>query len=205
MSDSRPAAAASPLLLPCTAIGVAALDQASKAWIVSHMGLGQCYATLLGFLDIRFVTNRGAAFGMMAGNGPFFVAVAVLVLAGMAFSYRAIRQADPWLATALGLLAGGTVGNVVDRLRLGYVVDFLDLRWWPVFNLADSAICVGVAIMIVKILHGEPTPATSDAEAGSTSSAGASLSATSDGAPQSPAHGTEPPSTPSGGTPPAER
>lgn len=95
---------------------------------------------------------------MLQNGGVLFIAVAAIVLVGLVVSYRRIQEADTLTQAALGMVAGGTLGNLVDRLRFGYVVDFIDLRWWPVFNLADSAICVGVGFLMWRILRPTSTP-----------------------------------------------
>jgi len=112
----------------------------------------------MGIFDIHHVHNTGAAFGMLPAGGLLFVAVAVAVLAGLFVSYPRVRAADRLTRVSLGLIAGGTLGNLVDRLRFGYVVDFIDFRWWPVFNLADSAICIGVALLMWRIIRPGATP-----------------------------------------------
>ena len=125
---------------------VLALDQWSKRWIV--LSLEQNQSISLGVLDIRHVHNRGAAFGILPSGGVVFVVVAFLVLGGLVLCYPRLRCAGLSTVLSLALISGGTVGNLVDRLRFGYVVDFIDLRWWPVFNVADSAICVGVGLLM---------------------------------------------------------
>jgi len=129
---------------------VLALDQGTKHWIVTHLPLHESF-TLLPFLDIHHVRNTGAAFSLLPGGGWLFMSVAVVVLVGLALSWHKVREVDALTAVALGTIAGGTVGNLIDRMRFAYVVDFLDLRWWPVFNVADSGICVGVALLMWKI------------------------------------------------------
>jgi signal peptidase II len=147
---------------------VAILDQLSKAAILSHFaatGLGG--ERLAPFFNLALVYNRGVSFGMFnagAGSGAglnalVFSLVAAAVVIGLFYWLR--RVSSPLLAAAIGLIIGGAVGNVIDRIRLGAVVDFLDFHiglWhWPAFNLADSAICVGVAAMLLDglLLHRE--------------------------------------------------
>jgi signal peptidase II len=133
------------------ALVILALDQLTKHVIVESMRLGQAFP-VLGLFDIHHVRNQGAAFGIMPSAGALFIVVAVMVLAGVAIYWRHIERTDTVTKIALGFVTGGTVGNLIDRLRFGYVIDFIDLRWWPVFNVADSAICVGVALLMYKIL-----------------------------------------------------
>jgi signal peptidase II len=142
----------STIALTLAALVVLALDQGSKHWIVTHLALHDSFP-LFGFMDIHHVRNTGAAFSLLPGGGWLFMSVAAVVLLGLLLSWRRVQQVDRLTATALGLIAGGTLGNLIDRLRFAYVVDFLDLRWWPVFNVADSAICVGVALLMWKIVR----------------------------------------------------
>jgi signal peptidase II len=94
-----------------------------------------------------YVENRGAAFGLLQNQTAFFVLVGVVVIAVIAISFRYMTNPSVILILCLGLQMGGAIGNLIDRLRSGYVVDFIDLTVWPVFNLADSAIVVGVATL----------------------------------------------------------
>lgn len=143
---------------------VAVLDQLSKAAILSHFaGNGFGRERLASFFNLVLVYNRGVSFGMFnrgAGSGAllFSLAAAAIVIG---LVYWLTRVSNPLLAVAIGLIIGGAAGNVADRIRLGAVVDFLDFHigsWhWPAFNLADSAICVGVAAMLLDglLLHRE--------------------------------------------------
>lgn len=101
---------------------------------------------------LTYVTNTGAAFGLLRDQALLLTAIAVAVVAATVYMERHGAPAGLWMRIAFGLQLGGALGNLADRLRLGYVVDFIDLRWWPVFNLADSAIVVGVAMVIVSLL-----------------------------------------------------
>lgn len=137
---------------------VVVLDQASKLWIAGHFSLYETVPVVPGFFNLTFLTNTGAAFGFLAGQPSawrkfFFIGVAVTALVVIGFMYRRLRSISAWYVAALGLIAGGAAGNLIDRIRLGSVIDFLDVyigrHHWPAFNLADSAITVGVAIFLV--------------------------------------------------------
>jgi signal peptidase II len=108
-------------------------------------------------LRFTYVENRGAAFGLLQDQTAFFVFVGVLVVGVIAASYRYLPRSGIRLHLALGLQLGGAIGNLVDRIRQGYVVDFVDFgyrsNWWPVFNVADSAIVVGVALLALNALQ----------------------------------------------------
>lgn len=128
-----------------------AADLYTKYLTLRYLQVGEFIP--MGVFDIRHVHNTGAAFGMLANSNVLFVSVAVIVLVGLLVNLPRIQKAEAGIVVALGLIAGGTLGNLIDRLRFGYVVDFIDFRWWPVFNVADSCICVGVAILIWKLSH----------------------------------------------------
>lgn len=140
---------------------VVALDQASKLWIVGHFSLYETLPLIPGLFNLTYLTNTGAAFGMLAGEQAlwrqlFFVGVGVVALGAITYLYRRLRGASVWYGIALALIAGGAIGNLIDRLRLGSVIDFLDFyirgHHWPAFNIADSAITVGVAIFLIMNL-----------------------------------------------------
>jgi signal peptidase II len=157
------------------AAGVVAADQATKTG-VTHL-LGQAGAdrslNLIGSrLAIEYVENRGVAFGVLGGLGPAVTVLAVAVLAALLLYYHRVAVKSPWLVGAVGLIAGGAIGNLIDRLRLGYVVDFVAVGPWPTFNLADSAITVGVGLLAVSFLRDEPA-APSPGEAGRAARPGA--------------------------------
>jgi signal peptidase II len=139
---------------------VVALDQLTKAWITRHFGLDQT-VTLLPVLSFTLRGNPGAAFSMLADASGwqrwFFSAVAIVVsLAILAYLYRMDARRQRLLAVGLCLILGGAVGNLIDRLRLGQVIDFVAVHWkdayFPAFNVADSAITVGAILMLCDAL-----------------------------------------------------
>jgi signal peptidase II len=135
---------------------VVVLDQLTKVWVVEAVQQrGGRFFEIADFFAVVLVWNRGVSFGMFnndaALNGVVFSLVAAaIVVALLVWLWRA---ADALIVLATGLVIGGAVGNVADRLRLGAVVDFLDFHlgaWhWPAFNVADAAICVGVGLMVI--------------------------------------------------------
>jgi signal peptidase II len=140
-----------------TAVVVAILDQLSKAAVLAHFA-GRPFRdreTVTSFFNLVLTYNRGISFGLFnagAGvNALVFSVVAAAIVVVLIFWLS--RAGSPFLAVAIGLIIGGAVGNVIDRLRLGAVVDFLDFHvgslHWPAFNVADSAICIGVAAMLL--------------------------------------------------------
>ncbi len=141
---------------------VVLLDQATKAWIVSTMGLHDSYAVVNGFFNITSVRNPGAAFGFLAGAPPafrtvFFIAVTVGAIMLILYYLKISRIDDFPLIVSLGLIFAGAAGNLIDRVRFGEVVDFLDVYvgnyHWPAFNVADSAISIGASVLVVTMLR----------------------------------------------------
>ena len=127
------------------------IDQLVKHLVVSTMHLGQSLPVIKGIFHITYVLNPGAAFGMLEHQRWFFILVALAaVLLGAAF-YKKLQQESFLMRSGSGLLLGGAVGNLADRIQSGLVVDFLDFRIWPVFNIADIAICAGAGILIFDI------------------------------------------------------
>lgn len=134
-------------------IALAALvaDQVTKVIVVRSLELGES-VTVLGPLTINHVRNSGIAFGLFsswAGTVTILTAAAVL---WMVFYFARAGARHPILPIALGLLIGGSAGNLVDRIRLGHVTDFLDLTYWPAFNLADTFIVVGVGVLFLSFV-----------------------------------------------------
>ncbi|HNR22068.1 MAG TPA: signal peptidase II [Steroidobacteraceae bacterium] len=145
--------------LPLSAL-IVALDQATKLWVERSFQLYES-VTLLPVFDLTYLRNTGAAFSFLAGAGGwqrwFFSLLAVGVSVGIIVWLRGVHaRAQAWLAAGLALILGGALGNVIDRLRLGYVVDFVHVHWqeyyFPAFNVADAAITVGAACVIIDTL-----------------------------------------------------
>jgi signal peptidase II len=142
-------------------LSVLALDQATKAMVVSRLTLYSSVPVVPGLFHITLVTNRGALFGLLHDladpyRSALFTAVPVLAIALMlVFQYRTTIH-DFATQSGLALILGGALGNLIDRIRLGYVIDFLDVfvgeHHWPAFNVADSCICVGVACLLIDLL-----------------------------------------------------
>lgn len=142
--------------------GIVVLDQLTKWLVVRSLDLHEYRPIVDGLLSLSHVRNRGAAFGILSDadlpyQALFFSALSLFALVAIAvYAYRLPTEARLPRA-ALTLVLGGAVGNLIDRLRLGYVVDFIHVYWrhhqWPDFNVADSAITVGVALLILDILR----------------------------------------------------
>jgi len=127
---------------------VVGLDQLSKAVIRRLLAPGQSLPVWPQIFHLSYVQNSGAAFGLLRGQTWILITFTVVVVGAITF-YAGHLQPHGLLGWALSLVLGGAVGNLIDRLRLGYVVDFFDFRIWPVFNVADIAIVVGVGIIII--------------------------------------------------------
>lgn len=143
------------------AAAVLVLDQATKAAIERTMALHETIP-LLPFFSLTYVRNTGAAFGLMAGlpawlRLPLFLVATVAAVGALVSYLRQLRADEPWLAGALGGILGGAAGNLVCRVRYGEVVDFLHVHYrafdWPMFNVADSAISVGVVLVLLHSLR----------------------------------------------------
>ena len=137
-----------------------ALDQLSKWAIIRSFELGATLPLFPPILSLTYVQNTGAAFGLFKGQHTLFVVLSVCVIVWVGRQLAtpgAVRGVARW---PLALILGGALGNLTDRLRLGYVIDFLDLHWWPVFNIGDSAITVGVTWLILQSLFFKEQPAT---------------------------------------------
>jgi len=149
-------------LLFTIAAGVVIIDQLSKLWVVRSFQLYESRVIIPDFFHLTYLTNTGAAFGFLAGKQNtlrqvFFVGVAMAALLAMGYFYRTLKERSLLYTAAIGLICGGAVGNLIDRLRLGSVIDFLDFfvgRYhWPAFNAADSAITVGVVLFLLASLR----------------------------------------------------
>lgn len=142
------------MLILLIAFSLALLDQITKHLIRSRLDPGDSVAIIDGFFNIGYVRNSGAAWGMLAGFGTWLIVLSVVMLIVLvAFRKHFITDTLPH-RIATGLMVAGIVGNLIDRVRLGYVVDFLHFYWrqhsFPSFNVADSAICVGVGIYMIS-------------------------------------------------------
>lgn len=126
---------------------VVALDQAAKALVEANLVPGEA-VELLGPLSLTLVHNRGIAFGLAGGGGALLVAVTVVALLAVGLLF-ARDSGRPGIWVAVGLLAGGALGNLADRVRTGEVTDYVDFLSWPPFNLADAAITVGVLLLVL--------------------------------------------------------
>lgn len=148
LSGVRRLPSARAALIAAVAAAVVAVDQASKTWALDH---AQTPQHVVWTLRLYVTFNTGIAFSQATGSTPVVTAVALAVLATLVVFAR--RTQGVYVAIVLGLVIGGALGNLADRLvrhNGGAVIDFIDLRWWPVFNLADAAISIGVVLALAR-------------------------------------------------------
>lgn len=135
-------------------LAVALLDQGTKWLVVHRIEPAETVVVIPGFFQLVNWRNTGAAWGMFRGANLVLAVISVATLAALILFRRSLQLGDPVNRFAVGLIAGGIVGNLIDRVRVGSVIDFLDfdlvVMRWPAFNVADSAICVGVGLYILR-------------------------------------------------------
>lgn len=128
------------------------LDQVTKYIVQTNMQEWQSIPLIQDVFHLTYVLNPGAAFSMLPNKTGFLILIAVLVVVGIVFFNRQLPSDKHLMRVALGLQVGGALGNLIDRLRFAHVVDFFDFRVFPVFNIADIAISVGVGLLILEII-----------------------------------------------------
>ncbi len=143
---------------------VVVLDLITKQAVLARLPLFDTIVVIPGFFNLTHIRNPGGAFGFMAAGSQglrnvLFIGAATVAMGVIVYFYRNTPRTHPYLASALALIFGGAVGNLIDRLRFGEVVDFLDLYvgtyHWPAFNVADSAITIGMTIFVVHVVLGK--------------------------------------------------
>ena len=136
-------------------VALAIADQLLKKLFSGTLQLGESIPVLPGIFHLTYIQNPGAAFGLFENQTLFFIAIAAFLLAFLAFAYKELAAQGIWVRYGMSLLAGGAVGNLLDRVRLGAVIDYLDFRIWPIFNLADIGICLGATLIVWGLLREE--------------------------------------------------
>lgn len=150
------------ILLVSLAGLVIVLDQITKLLITGWLEIHQTIQMIPNFLSLTYVRNTGAAFGLLSRAPesfriPFFIIIPLIALTIIILIFKKTRETEVLMITSLSLILGGAIGNFIDRVRFGYVVDFVDLHWfnkyhWPAFNVADTAIVIGVTLLIFYTL-----------------------------------------------------
>ncbi len=142
--------------------GVLVLDQITKVLVERTMSLHQSIEIVSNFAHLTYLRNTGAAFGFLAGTRStlrivLFALISSVAIGCVVYLIRGLRPHQKTLLVSLALILGGAIGNLIDRLRLGEVIDFIDLHWydihWPAFNVADSAISIGVVLLFLQMLR----------------------------------------------------
>ena len=150
------------LLIFC--LGILLLDQWTKSMVIQRLPLYQRVEVIQGFFNLTHVRNTGGAFGIFGGEkggvgSLLFVVVSLLAIGAIIFLFIKIREGEKALALSFSLVLSGAIGNLIDRLRYGEVVDFLDFHLstyhWPAFNVADSAICIAIGLMALELFRRE--------------------------------------------------
>ena len=145
------------------------LDQTTKLYVDANFRLHETVPVIRDFFHLTYVRNKGAAFGILADNAvriPFFITVSIVAMLGIIWYLRQIRADQKLALFSLSLIFSGALGNLIDRIRLGEVIDFLDIFWqrhhWPAFNVADSAITVGVTLLFIEMWREDRNKAAED-------------------------------------------
>lgn len=146
-------------LFGVTALAGVLIDQATKLYIDGSMRLYDSIPVIDNFFQIYYVRNRGAAFSFLSNASwrlPFFIGVSLIAAVVILVAFRKLRDDQSLAQLSLAMIFSGAIGNLIDRVRLGEVIDFIDVHWyrhhWPAFNVADSLICVGVFLLAVDML-----------------------------------------------------
>jgi len=138
-----------------TTLAVLLVDQLSKLWVVSRIPPESSIEIIPGFFNLTFVTNRGIAFGLMPGRTWLFITASFAAVVLLLLFFTTLDRDERLRRIACAFILGGALGNLADRVRLHYVVDFIDLYWqqyhWPAFNVADIAVCLGIGMFLISI------------------------------------------------------
>jgi len=145
------------LIVPFCILLILSLDQYLKAMVHLRLDVGDSIPVINNILHITYVTNTGAAFGLFKSNTLVFILIAIVaILFTSTLILRSLRKGEfllrPLFNIGLILIVSGAIGNLIDRLRFGYVIDFIDVRIWPVFNIADASITTGTFLLILSFV-----------------------------------------------------
>lgn len=137
--------------------GIVGLDQLSKQWIVNRLGpvpLMDAIPLIGDRVQLIYSRNTGVAFSLLQGFPELLTILALLITAGVIYAYMTqLPRRNLAVQICIGLIVGGALGNLIDRIVLGYVIDFIQVGWWPVFNVADSAISVGAVLLVLTLVR----------------------------------------------------
>ena len=133
------------------ALLIVILDQLTKFLIKQNFQLNGSIPIINNVFHLKYITNTGSAFGLFRGLNLFFISFSIIVIAVIFYCLKKIKYNEKALQFAVGLLLGGTIGNLIDRITYGAVTDFIDFRIWPVFNVADSSVTISIILLIVLV------------------------------------------------------
>ena len=141
----------------CIVAASVLVDQLTKLWTVAALGVGESVEFLPGVLRFTYIQNKGAAFGMLSDNRWVFMIVSSVAIIALFVYLWKFRPDSIWACTAISLIIGGGIGNMIDRVRLEYVIDMIDFcafpkLWMWIFNFADACVCVGAGILFVWLI-----------------------------------------------------
>lgn len=152
-------------------LAVVFIDQVTKLYVDANFRLHETVPVIRGFFHFTYVRNKGAAFGILADSSiriPFFITVSIIAILGILWYVKRINNDQRLALYSLSLIFSGALGNLIDRIRLGEVIDFLDVFWerhhWPAFNVADSAITIGVALLFIEMWREERNRSANETE-----------------------------------------
>ncbi len=128
------------------------IDQLSKVWVVNTLPFGQTIPVIGDFFSLRYIHNEGAAWSILNGRVGLLTILTVVITIVVLVVWHRTPKEKKWMRFAFALLVAGAVGNIIDRVRLGYVVDFLQLPNWPIFNIADCLLVVSVVMLCILVL-----------------------------------------------------
>jgi len=137
------------------AFSVVVIDRMTKYFFLNILSHGRSIEVIPGIFRLTLVENTGSAFGLFRDQAHFFIVASTLVMVLILFYAWRYARKKLFLIVTLGLILGGAIGNLIDRVSFGYVIDFFDFRVWPVFNVADSAITAGVTLLAINVLFGK--------------------------------------------------
>ncbi len=143
------------MIFLCGVLFIVGIDRLSKIFFTRLLSLNESISLIKGVLHFTLVHNTGIAFGLFKDSGAVFIVIPLILTALLVYNiyyYRHSEYLSRTYIVAFSLILGGAIGNLYDRIVLGYVIDFIDFRIWPVFNIADSAITIGAAFILIKCI-----------------------------------------------------
>ena len=139
------------IIIFSVALFIIILDQLTKILVRHYLKLNQSIRIIKNILHLTYITNTGSAFGLFKGFNLVFLLFSIIVIIVIFYFMKNIKENEKTLQFSIGLLLGGTIGNLIDRLLYGTVTDFIDFRIWPVFNAADSAVTISIIFLIILL------------------------------------------------------